>query len=211
MSQCFQQKGDYAKARSGFNWCKETASKVLEKDSSLNAKAFYGLTLDALGRFMYESGHYGEAVPLMKESLELAIEIDPEDKNRIGVLKINLSSLMAEQGEASEGIILINLILYDPACFRFNDFFTDRVSFYKGMRPFLALVLLDSILREESDISLKIQSSVNQAIIFGTKLGEKLKANEILQSAYDEAVKANIPELILLCKRTSEQFGIIIG
>jgi len=176
LSQCFQQKGDYAKARSGFNWCKETASKVLEKDSSLNAKAFYGLTLDALGRFMYESGHYGEAVPLMKESLELAIEIDPEDKNRIGVLKINLSSLMAEQGEASE-----------------------------------ALVLLDSILREESDISLKIQSSVNQAIIFGTKLEEKLKANEILQSAYDEAVKANIPELILLCKRTSEQFGIIIG
>ena len=52
---------------------------------------------------MYESGHYSEAVPLMKESLELAIEIDPEDKNRIGVLKINLSSLMAEQGEASEG------------------------------------------------------------------------------------------------------------
>ena len=79
------------------------------------------------------------------------------------------------------------------------------------MRPFLALVLLDSILREESDISLKIQSSVNQAIIFGTKLEEKLKANEILQSAYDEAVKANIPELILLCKRTSEQFGIIIA
>ena len=84
-------------------------------------------------------------------------------------------------------------------------------NFVFGMRPFLALVLLDSILREESDLSLKIQSSVNQAIIYGTKLEEKMKANEILQSAYDEAVKANIPELILLCKRTSEQFGIIIG
>ena len=79
------------------------------------------------------------------------------------------------------------------------------------MKPFLALVLLDSILREESDLSLKIQSSVNQAIIYGTKFEEKIKANEILQSAYDEAVKANMPELILLCKQTSEQFGIIIG
>merc|ERR1711937_63580 len=150
LSQCFQQKGDYAKARSGFNWCKETASKVLEK------------------RFMYESAHYGG---------KLAIEIDPEDKNRIAVLKINLSSLMIEQGEASE-----------------------------------ALVLLDSILREESvNQALKITASVSQAVIYGTKLEEKMKANEILQSAYVEAVKANIPELILLCKRTSEQFGIIIG
>merc|ERR1711937_411817 len=136
LSQCFQQKGDYAKARSGFNWCKETASKVLEK------------------RFMYESAHYGG---------KLAIEIDSEDKNRIAVLKINLSSLMIEQGEASE-----------------------------------ALVLLDSILREESvNQALKITASVSQAVIYGTKLEEKMKANEILQSAYVEAVKANIPELIL--------------
>ena len=80
------------------------------------------------------------------------------------------------------------------------------------MRPFLALVLLDSILREESvNQALKITLSVNQAVIYGTKLEEKMKANEILQSAYDEAVKANIPELILICKRTSEQLGIIIG
>ena len=76
---------------------------------------------------------------------------------------------------------------------------------------FSALTLLDSIAREDSEKNLKIQSSVNRAIIYETKFDEKSKASHILQSAYDDAVKANIPELILLCKQTSDRFGIHIA
>merc|ERR1712130_855645 len=88
LSSIFNQKKEYAKARSGFVWCRDEAKKHLSEDQSLNAKAFYGLTLDSLGRFMYNSGHYSESIPLMKESIQLAQEIDPTDLNRIGVLTI---------------------------------------------------------------------------------------------------------------------------
>ena len=101
------------KARSGFVWCRDEAKKHLSEDDSLNAKAFYGLTLDSLGRFMYNSGHYSESIPLMKESIQLAQEIDPTDMDRIGVLKINFSSILAETGEVSEALEMLNSLISD--------------------------------------------------------------------------------------------------
>jgi len=113
LSSIFNQKKEYAKARSGFVWCRDEAKKHLSEDDSLNAKAFYGLTLDSLGRFMYNSGHYSESIPLMKESIQLAQEIDPTDMDRIGVLKINFSSILAETGEVSEALEMLNSLISD--------------------------------------------------------------------------------------------------
>jgi len=131
LSRVYQIKEEYAKARSGYIWCRDSAKKLLEEDSSLNAKAFYGLTLDALGRFMYDAGHYGESVPLMKESIELAQEIDPTDLNRIGILKINFSSILAETGEVSEALNILNTIITDK-----NDVLTIQALINQGIIHF---------------------------------------------------------------------------
>ena len=111
LSTIYQHNQEYQKARSGFNWCRDSAKKYLAEDDSLNSKAFYGLTLDSLGRFMYDTGHYNESIPLMKESIELAQEIAPGDLERIGVLKINFSSILVETGEVTEALEILNTII----------------------------------------------------------------------------------------------------
>ncbi|CBY36172.1 unnamed protein product [Oikopleura dioica] len=109
LSHVFFHRNDLPKARSGFHWCKDEAKKILNSDNSMNAKSLYGLALDALGRFYYQTGHQHEALGLIRESINLAKEIEPSNKERIGVLTINMSSILVDVGEISEALSLLGL------------------------------------------------------------------------------------------------------
>jgi len=111
LSHVFFHRNDLPKARSGFHWCKDEAQKILDTDNSKNAKSLYGLALDALGRFYYQTGHQHEALGLIRESINLAKEIEPSNKERIGVLTINMSSILVDVGEISEALSLLETLI----------------------------------------------------------------------------------------------------
>merc|ERR1719431_607889 len=107
LSNIYRAQENMDKAYSGYKWCTQMAKKYLETDNSENSKALYGITLDAYSRFLYETGNYKEALPVMQESISVAEEIDV-DGDQIKTLKINFSSILAEDGRFDESLDVLN-------------------------------------------------------------------------------------------------------
>ena len=90
MANIYKATNQLPKAHSGYKWCVDTAKAYLsqeEAQSNLqNFKSLYGITLDALGRFLYETGKPEEALPVIQESIQVAEEIGSA---QLTTLKIN--------------------------------------------------------------------------------------------------------------------------
>jgi len=79
-------------------------------ENKSNLMALYGISLDGMGRFLYEAGKYNEALPIIQESIKVAEEIDIEGA-QISNLKINFSSVLAEAGYENESLDVLNEVI----------------------------------------------------------------------------------------------------
>jgi len=112
MANIYKATNQLPKAHSGYKWCVDTAKAYLSQEEAQsniqNFKSLYGITLDALGRFLYETGKPEEALPVIQESIQVAEEIG---SSQLTTLQINFSSVLAEMGRHDESIDVLNEII----------------------------------------------------------------------------------------------------
>ena len=90
MANIYKATNQLPKAASGYKWCVDTTKAYLSQEEAhsniQNFKSLYGITLDAYGRFLYETGKPEEALPIIQESIQVAEDIG---SSQITTLKIN--------------------------------------------------------------------------------------------------------------------------
>jgi len=113
LSNIFKQNKQMDKAYSGYKWCVDTSQKYMKdhpEENESNLLALYGISLDGMGRFLYDAGKYTEALPIIQESIKVAEKIDQEGA-QIANLKINFSSVLAEAGYGDHALEVLNEII----------------------------------------------------------------------------------------------------
>ena len=167
---------------SGYKWCVDTAKEYMEKhpdEDQSNLMALYGISLDGLGRFLYDIGKYNEALPsksstfcknetslVIHESIRVAEQIDV-DGNQIITLKINFSSVLAEAGQTTEALDVLNEMLNSS----------------KIPPP------------------AKINVLLNKALLYKLKMNQDSDAETTMKEAVKEALAQNDAQTLLLVKQ----------